>query len=75
MDPRVAAYVQYYAREGLVHHVQAVCNEVLKRGVNSEVLFWRAYGLLAEGQYNEVWALASHNGHFNKRNKALVIIC
>lgn len=55
MDPRVAAFVHYYAREGQAHHVQAVCNEVLKRGrANAGLQLWRAYGLLAGGATAEV---------------------
>ena len=55
MDPRVAAFVQYYAREGQAHHVQAVCNEVLRRAPGGALLvLWRAYGLLAGGAAPEV---------------------
>jgi hypothetical protein len=49
MDSRVAAFVHYYAREGLVHHVQNVCNEVIKQAPSVILQFWRAYGLLATG--------------------------
>ncbi|GBF90474.1 hypothetical protein Rsub_03470 [Raphidocelis subcapitata] len=49
MDPRVAAFVQYYAREGQAHHVQAVCNEVLRRAPSPALALWRAFGLLAGG--------------------------
>lgn len=54
MEARVTAFINYYAREGQVHHVQSVCNEILKRGPNPVLLFWRAYGLLAEGASAEV---------------------
>ncbi|KAI8469287.1 MAG: intraflagellar transport protein [Monoraphidium minutum] len=49
MDQRVAAFVHYYAREGQVHHVQTVCNEVLKRRASPALQLWRAYGLMAGG--------------------------
>ncbi|GLC77752.1 hypothetical protein PLESTB_000959000 [Pleodorina starrii] len=50
MADRVLALVHYYAREGYFRHVQTVCNEVLKKRPGDPVLtFWRAYGLLMEG--------------------------
>ncbi|PNW81978.1 hypothetical protein CHLRE_06g268800v5 [Chlamydomonas reinhardtii] len=50
MADRVLALVHYYAREGYFRHVQTVCNEVLKKRPGDGVLtFWRAYGLLMEG--------------------------
>lgn len=62
MDFRIAAFVHYYAREGYVHHLQGVCNEVLKAASSKQpgaasspvLLFWRAYGLLASGATTEV---------------------
>jgi len=54
MDSRIAAFIHYYAREGYPHHVQSVCNEVLKHGGSPGVQFWRAYGLLASGATAEV---------------------
>jgi hypothetical protein len=58
MDQRVAAFVHYYAREGQFHHVQTVCNEVLKRRASPALQLWRAYGLLAGGADAEVRAQA-----------------
>ncbi|GIL85609.1 hypothetical protein Vretimale_13293 [Volvox reticuliferus] len=50
MADRVLALVHYYAREGYFRHVQTVCSEVLKKRPGDPVLtFWRAYGLLMEG--------------------------
>ncbi|KAF6259487.1 intraflagellar transport protein [Scenedesmus sp. NREL 46B-D3] len=64
MDYRVAAFVHYYVREGLVHHVQTVCNEVIKQAPSSVLQFWRAYGLLASGATSgamrELYAVQSH---------------
>src|SRR6476620_3673624 len=54
MDAQVTALINYYAREGQVHHVQTTCNDLLKRGSSPLLLFWRAYGLLAEGSSAEV---------------------
>ncbi|EFJ52945.1 hypothetical protein VOLCADRAFT_78980 [Volvox carteri f. nagariensis] len=46
----ILALVHYYAREGYFRHVQTVCNEVLKKRPGDPVLtFWKAYGLLMEG--------------------------
>jgi hypothetical protein len=49
MDPRVAAFVHYYAREGKFHHVQSVCNEVLRRASSPALRLWRVFSLLAGG--------------------------
>ncbi len=54
MEGHVNALVQYYAREGLWHHVLSVCNDALKRGSTSALLFWRGYALLAERANAEV---------------------
>lgn len=54
MDARAAAFVHYYAREGYVHHVQNVCNELIKHASSPVLQFWRAYGLLASGATAEV---------------------
>ena len=54
MDSQVLALVHWHAREGQVHHVQAACNEALRRGSAPALLLWRAYGLLAEGASTEV---------------------
>lgn len=54
MDSRAAAFVHYYAREGYVQHVQAVCNELIKHGSTPVLLLWRAFGLLAGGATAEV---------------------
>lgn len=49
------ALVHYYAREGYPRHVQLTCNVQLRRRAGDPVLmFWRAYGLLAEGNTSEV---------------------
>jgi tetratricopeptide repeat protein 21B len=46
--------VNFYAREGLFRHVQAVCNDALKKRSDDPVLlFWKAFGLLFEGQITE----------------------
>jgi len=54
MDSRVASFLHYYAREGWVHHLQTVCNEVLKQGSSPTLQLWRAYALLASGATAEV---------------------
>lgn len=55
MDAHVAALLHYYAREGLAHHVQAVCDEELRAGAgpNPVLQLWRAYGLLDANQSTE----------------------
>jgi hypothetical protein len=58
MDPRVAAFVAYYAREGQAHHLQAVCSEMLRRAPSPALALWRAYGLLLGGATAEVRARA-----------------
>jgi hypothetical protein len=54
MDPRIGAYISYYAREGMMHRLQAVCNEVLRRSSQPVLQFWRSYALLTGGQHAEV---------------------
>ena len=63
MADRVLALVHYYAREGYFRHVQTVCNEVLKKRPGDGVLtFWRAYGLLMEGNTADVRRLHGGRG-------------
>lgn len=46
--------VNFYAREGLYRHVQAVCNDAMKKRSDDPILlFWRAFGLLFEGKYTK----------------------
>eukprot|EP00878_Enallax_costatus_P042969 GHUV01050502.1.p1 GENE.GHUV01050502.1~~GHUV01050502.1.p1 ORF type:complete len:142 (+),score=22.70 GHUV01050502.1:79-504(+) len=65
MDSRIAAFIHYYAREGYVHHIQTVCNEVIKRSSSPALQFWRAYGLLASGAtteaMRELYAVQGHS--------------
>ena len=58
MDPRIAAFAHYYAREGQGEHVAAVCGEVLRRGgggggggnaAPAALRLWHAVGLLLGG--------------------------
>ncbi|KAJ0406797.1 hypothetical protein ATCC90586_000850 [Pythium insidiosum] len=47
MEPRVL--LNYYLRKGWYDHVQRLCESVLeKRGTDSSVLFWRAFGITLE---------------------------
>jgi hypothetical protein len=56
MDPRVGFVLSYYARERQPQHVQAVCNELLRRAPGALLQLWRARGLLAAGAGAEVRA-------------------
>ena len=50
MSADLKALINYYAQEKLYHHIQTVCNEVLKkRGSDVTLLFWRAYSIAMEG--------------------------
>jgi tetratricopeptide repeat protein 21B len=49
MSADVQALVNFYAREGYHRHIQAVCNEVLKKRAGDNVLqLWKAFGLALE---------------------------
>jgi tetratricopeptide (TPR) repeat protein len=46
--------INYYLRNGYYRHAQTVCNETLKKRSNDPImLFWRAVGMLKEGQAAE----------------------
>ena len=46
--------INYYAHAGYYRHMQNVCNDVLKKQSNNTLLiFWRAVGMLKEGQAGE----------------------
>lgn len=56
---QVMALVHYYAREGYHRSLQTVCTEVIRKRGGDPVLtppmaFWRCYGMLTEGSYQEV---------------------
>jgi tetratricopeptide repeat protein 21B len=48
-------FLRYYAREGYARHLQSICAEMLKKRPGDPFLvFWKAYGLIAEGSQAEV---------------------
>ena len=64
MSEKVQALVRYYAREGYARQLQTVCQEVLKKKSNEPVLvFWKAYGLLMEGNAPEVGLITIWEKH------------
>ncbi|KAL4164369.1 hypothetical protein KRP22_004235 [Phytophthora ramorum] len=51
MDPRVL--INYYLRKGWYDHVQRLCEQILeKKGSDSAILFWRAFGIVLERSYS-----------------------
>jgi tetratricopeptide repeat protein 21B len=51
MDPRVL--INYYLRKGWYDHVQRLCEQLLeKKGSDSAILFWRAFGIVLERSYS-----------------------
>ncbi|RLN49385.1 hypothetical protein BBJ29_009436 [Phytophthora kernoviae] len=51
MDPR--ALINYYIRKGWYDHVQRLCEQILeKKGSDSAILFWRAFGIVLERSYS-----------------------
>lgn len=51
MDPRVL--INYYIRKGWYDHVQRLCEQILeKKGSDSAILFWRAFGIVLERSYS-----------------------
>lgn len=51
MDPRVL--INYYIRKGWYDHVQRLCEQILeKKGSDSVILFWRAFGIVLERSYS-----------------------
>ncbi|KAF4150574.1 Tetratricopeptide repeat [Phytophthora infestans] len=51
MDPRVL--INYYLRKGWYDHVQRLCEQILeKKGSDSDILFWRAFGIVLERSYS-----------------------
>ena len=54
MATDVLALVNYYCRAGYYRHAQTVCNEMLKKRSNDpQMLLWRAFSMLKEGQASE----------------------
>lgn len=55
MSDKVLALVYYHARAGYPRQLQSVCNEVLrKRPHDALLIFWKAYGVIMEGNTTEV---------------------
>ncbi|DAZ99342.1 TPA: hypothetical protein N0F65_005193 [Lagenidium giganteum] len=51
LDPRVL--INYYLRKGWYDHVQRLCETLLeKRGSDSTLMFWRAFGIVLERSYS-----------------------
>ncbi|EGZ21563.1 hypothetical protein PHYSODRAFT_491661 [Phytophthora sojae] len=51
VDPRVL--INYYIRKGWYDHVQRLCEQILeKKGSDSTILFWRAFGIVLERSYS-----------------------
>lgn len=54
MSAETQALINFYAREGFFRHVQAVCNDYLKkRGDDPVLIFWKAFGIVKEGKVNQ----------------------
>ena len=52
MDPKVL--INYYVRKGWSHHIQKLCENVLdKRGIDTSLVFWRAFAIGMEGSFAE----------------------
>lgn len=50
--PELQTLINFYARAGMYRHIQAACNDALKkRGDDPVLLYWRAFGLIFEGNY------------------------
>jgi tetratricopeptide repeat protein 21B len=50
MSSEAQTLINFYARQGYFRHVQAVCNDSLKkRGDDPVLIFWKAFGILNEG--------------------------
>lgn len=50
MSSESQALINFYARQGFYRHIQAICNDSLKkRGDDPILIFWKAFGILQEG--------------------------
>lgn len=50
MTTETQSLINFYAREKYWRHIQIVCNEGLrKRGDDPTLIFWKAFGVLMEG--------------------------
>ena len=50
MSAESLSLINFYAREGFYRHVQAVCDDSLKkRGDDPVLIFWKAFGIVQEG--------------------------
>jgi hypothetical protein len=52
MSYEAQALINFYANERFFRHVQAICNDSLKkRGDDPILIFWKAFGIVHEGLF------------------------
>ena len=53
--------INFYARQGFFRHIQAVCNDSLKkRGDDPVLIFWKAFSILQEGKHLYYLSFLTH---------------
>ncbi|CAG9315664.1 unnamed protein product [Blepharisma stoltei] len=45
--------IQYFARQGFYHHIIETCEGEMRRGQDTTLAFWRAFGIFKEGSVTE----------------------
>ena len=66
MSHKALAVVHFFAREGFARQVQNVCSDMLRnRSGDPLLVFWRAYGMLMEGESAQVRNIKSQGPQNN----------
>ncbi len=67
MSADTQTLINFYGRQRFYRHIQAVCNDALKkRGDDPVLIFWKAFGLLNEGIYRSCAISIAITGGYQK---------